>query len=562
MTERSTFDLFEQHIAAELERFVAPATDPKPASDIAAVAMRPRHLVVHARNVSQPRRLLLLGLAAALLVPAAYIGASNVRPPAPDQAVLVRPSPTVDPRPTAVPSARVASGYVPILVRRTVGPEPGISIFAVRPDGGEVLVRNVPDSIVPRGTLGEWGTVSESGWLALGVEANGGPWPMILIDLADEQAEPWLIDEANLGGIGPRWGPTGLVAANAGGNGGSVVIADPETHATRIVSMRGGLVGGGPSIIWAADGSGIVGSTRNGTYDIVPLDGGDPRPGVAEVFDSRRHFGPGLAELRICEPFTKCPGVANGRLERVELDGSAMTIWQQEGDDRALAASFGSSADEYWLSVDHGNGRQVALIHVLGERQDVVATVNRIADWSGVDAPQMAPDGSMLLVWIDNGAKPAAVIVPLTGAPPTFHTGNFAGFVDSAALAASATGEPGTPAQTMPAVGETYALPSLDELISAELRLNPGRRVLSKASRDGVDGDTGRRAFEVARDHPGGGAQLDCLGPSSVTVTSGSDSITSPCLRAGAYEFTIGASGPITVSASGDTAWRVVIYSQ
>ncbi len=113
----------------------------------------------------------------------------------------------------------------------------------------------------------------------------------------------------------------------------------------------------------------------------------------------------------------------------------------------------------------------------------------------------------------------------------------------------------------MPAAGEAYALPSLDELIAAELGLNPGRRVLGKASHDAVDSETDRRTFVVARDKPGGGAQLDCLGPSSVTVTSGSDSITSPCLQAGAYAFTIGAIGPITVSATGDTSWRVVIYS-
>jgi len=454
---------------------------------------------------------------------------------------------------------------VSIFVRRDDGAEPGVSIFAVRPDGDEVLVLRVPDSIVPgRGRLSEWGSVSGSGWLALGVEVNGGPWPMVLIDLGDEKATPWVINEANLGGTGPRWGPTGLVAATAGSGWSELVIADPATRSTRTVSMQGhGLVGGGPSILWAADGSGIVGQTESGSYDILPIDGGDPRPGIAEVFDPRGGFGNGLAELRICEPFTNCPGGADGRIERVEPGRPAQTIWQQEGADRALAAGFGSRAGEYWLSVDHDQGRQVALVHVHDGRQDTVATINRRADWQYVGAPLQALDGSTLLVGIDIGAKPAAVLVPLDGVPPTFHIGSFAGFVDSAASAAFATGEPGTPVETIPAAGEAYALPSLDELIAAELTLNPGRRVLGKASRDAVDGETGRRTFEVAGDRPGtGDAYLDCLGPSSVTVTSGSDSITSPCLRAGAYTFTIGASGPITVSATGDTAWRVVIYSQ
>lgn len=450
---------------------------------------------------------------------------------------------------------------VSIFVRRDDGPEPGVSIVAVRTDGSEVLVRKVPDSIVPRsGRLYEWGTVSGSGWLALAMDANG--WPMVLIDLGDEQAKPWVIEEANTGGIGPRWGPSGLVAADAGGNGSSVVIADPTAHTTRIVSMRGGLVGGGPSIVWTADGSGIVGATGSGTYDTVPLDGGDPRPGVGGVFDTRGHYGPGLAELRICESGTNCPGAADGRIERVELDGSAKTIWQQEGNDRALAASFGSGADEYWLSMDHDQGRQVALVHLHDGRQDTVATVNRSADWQGVGAPTEAPDGSALVVWIDIGAKPAAVLVPLHGDQPTYHTGNFAGFVASAAAAAFATAGSGTPAEIMPAAGEAYRLPSLDELITAEQGLNPGFRVLGQASRDAVDGATDRRTFEVHRDQPGAGnAYLDCLGPSSVTVTSGAHSVTSPCLRAGSYAFQIDSSGRITVSATGDTSWRVVLYS-
>lgn len=463
---------------------------------------------------------------------------------------------------------------VSIFVRRDDGPEPGVSIVAVRPDGGEVLVRKVPDSIVPGlGVRPDYSTVSGSGWLALQVvEAlpfegligplGGGSWPMLLLDLGDEQATPWEIHDANLGGIGPRWGPTGLVAADAGGNGDVVVVADPKTHTTRIVSMRGGLVGGGPYIVWSADGSGIVGSTESGAYHVVPVDGGDPRPGVGGVFDTRGDYGPGLAELRICEPFTNCPGAADGRIERVELDGTTRTIWQQVGNDRALAAEFGSRADEYWLSVDHDQGRQVALVHLHDGREDTVATVNRDAAWQYVGAPTQTPGESAVVVQISVGDEQAALLVPLSGAPPTFHTGRFAGFVDRAAAVAFVIREPWTPAATMPAAGAAYALPSLDELIAAEQGLNPGRTVLGKASREAVDGDTIRRTYEVTRDKPGAGsAYLDCIGPSSVTVSSGANTTTSPCLRAGAYGSMTDATGPITVSASGDTSWRVVIYS-
>ena len=562
MTERSTFDTFEQRIAAELERYVAPASDSKPATEIATVAMRPRGLVVRARNASRPRRFLLLGLAAAFLVPAAYIGATSPRPPAPDLVNQVQPPRTDDPRPTTTPRASLPFAYVSIFVRRDDGPEPGVSIVAVRPDGGEVLVRHVSDSVVPGGErlTGRQGTVSESGWLALGTELNGAPWPVVLIDLGDPNAKTWVVPEASSGGgAGPRWGPTGLVAAAAGAN--AVVIADPATHTTRMVSMQGhGLVGGGPSIVWTADGSGILGETGTGAYEIVPLDGGAPRPGVGPVFDSVGSFGPGLAGLRICSPGENCPGGDDGRIEQAEPDGSAKKIWQQVGRDRALAASFGSRADEYWLSLDHDNGRQVAIVHLHDGRQDTVGTVNRDVAWAYDDAPRVAPDQSSVAIQTYVGDKPAAVLVPLTGAPQSFHNGQFAGFVDSAASAVFATGQYEAPAGTMPAAGQAYGLPPLEELIAAELGLNPGRTVLGKASRDAVVGETSARTFEVPRGQPGTGEVfLECFGPSSVALTSGPNSVTSPCLRVG-WMGVIDASGPITVSASGDTSWRIVIY--
>jgi hypothetical protein len=322
-----------------------------------------------------------------------------------------------------------------------------------------------------------------------------------------------------------------------------------------------GLVGGGPSIVWTADGSGIVGSRGSAVYDTIPIDGGEVRPGVGQIFDPRGGYGPGLAELRICSPGNNCPNGDDGRIDRIEPDGSTRTIWQQE-DDRALAAGFGGREGEYWLTLDHDSGRQVALAHVQDGRQDTVAMVNREAVWQYVAAPYLAPDQSTLLVSIDLGGKFATVLVPRNGAPQTFHSGHFAGFVDSGSSAVFAGGQYGTPVETMSAVGEMYRLPPLDELIAAEFGPNSGRTVLGKASRDAVDGETNVGTIEVLRDHPGTGeVNLVCFGPSSVTVTSGAQSVTNPCLGAGAYGLGIDANGPIVVTASGDTSWRVVVYS-
>ena len=57
-----------------------------------------------------------------------------------------------------------------------------------------------------------------------------------------------------------------------------------------------------------------------------------------------------------------------------------------------------------------------------------------------------------------------------------------------------------------------YRLPSLDELIAAELEIEPGSvTVLGKASREAVDGETDVRTFEVKRDKGGAGSCLSRL---------------------------------------------------
>jgi hypothetical protein len=569
MTERARFDRFEEWLADELGRYVETASDPRPASQIAQVAMRPRGLIVRGRNWRARRRVLVIGLAAALLVPVAYLAAVGTVPP-PDRPTSVRPSPAfvAEPssalQPTPAGSPGEGESFVPVFVRRDDDPQPGVSILAVQPDGSEVLVRNLPDTSAPAGgKFATWGAVSDSGWLALSVDKSGGPWPLILVDLSEAGSAPWVIDEANVGGISPRWGPTGLVAAAGPDDEGArgVVIADPLARSTRQLSMQGhGLVGGGPSIVWAGDASGIVGASDTG-YAIIPIDGGTPRADVGSVFDPHGVYGPAMATLRICSPDVTCVGRADGRVERVATDSSARTIWQQTGNDRALAASFGRD-ERYWVTTDHDAGRQVAVVQARDGRQETAATFNRDAAWQYVGAPVEAPDGSALVLFVDLNATPAAVVAPLRGDRPTFHAGQFAGFARSAAFAASGNGESVTPGQTLPAVGETYRLPSINELIGAELSMNPGRRVLGSASRDGEVGATEVQTFDVPRDEPGAGeAYLDCAGPASVTLTSGANSVTSQCLRAGAYVLHADEGQALKVTASGETSWRVVIYS-
>jgi hypothetical protein len=464
------------------------------------------------------------------------------------------PTPATSARPTLPPIADAIS----IFVRRPADPSSGVDVYAVGPDGTETLIRNVPDTVVPGGRLGEWGSVSPTGWLALSSEVN--PWPMVLVDLRDPSAEPWIVTQANTGGIGPRWGPNGLVAADASGNGGQVVVADPETREARLLSMRGGLIGGGPSIVWTADGTGIAASTGTGSYQVVPIDGGEPRPVEGELFDVRSGYGPGLSEVRVCvKDDLQCGGI-DGQIERIDPDGSRHQVFMPQGANRPLAAGFGGGPDEYWIAMDQANGTQVSFVRITGESADVVATINRDRGWQYVGAPEEAPDRTALVTWIVAGDTGSAVVVPMDGRPATFHPGHFSGFVERSGISGQLAGGLATPGQTLPPVGEPYALPSVDELIAAELALNPGERVLGKDSHDAVPGDTTTRTTEIRRDVFGGSVYLDCFGPASVTVTTGAGSATNPCTAAGSYIIQTGTSAPVTVTARGDTSWRVVIY--
>ena len=80
----------------------------------------------------------------------------------------------------------------------------------------------------------------------------------------------------------------------------------------------------------------------------------------------------------------------------------------------------------------------MALVHVHDGRADSVATIDRAADWGYVSAPVETPDQALAAISIDRGGngQEAEVLVPLDGTPPSFHTGHFAGFVDSTASAA------------------------------------------------------------------------------------------------------------------------------
>jgi hypothetical protein len=162
------------------------------------------------------------------------------------------------------------------------------------------------------------------------------------------------------------------------------------------------------------------------------------------------------------------------------------------------------------------------------------------------------------------GSQFRTIIAPLDGSPPTLHPGALAGFVPASDLATPADGRYAAPQESMPTTGRPYALPSLDALIADGMFEASGTAVLGKGSHEAVPGDTAVHSYAVNLDRSGTAAAvfLECIGPSSATVRWQSSAFSSSCIANGGLNENVGAAGPITVEATGDTWWRVVIYAQ
>jgi hypothetical protein len=278
MTDHATFTEFERRLAEELARYAAPAHDPRTIAAVAATAMlagRPRSWSApwSRRTVLGIAALLLLGLAIALAA------AANV----------LR---------TATPDA-----YRAVVTRPVDG---GLEVVLADADGHERVLRHLtPEGLglEPSYVLDGAGTVSQRGWLEIfayvshpadsnGITRSG---VSVLVDLADT-AKASIIVPGN-GFTGGRWGPDGQYALYCGypPDCGQVPLGEPNigsAHAARVLDPEKGasseiivthvqLHGGGPEIVWAADGSGFL--TRSPSWGVNPLDSGPYVKGVPKV---------------------------------------------------------------------------------------------------------------------------------------------------------------------------------------------------------------------------------------------------------------------------------------
>jgi hypothetical protein len=160
-----------------------------------------------------------------------------------------------------------------------------VDVVLADPDGSERIVRRIhaPHIGADVSSIQSAGAVSPSGWLILypGRQVRLGTdgaltWAVAFVDLTDPTKPPLLVP--GHGAMGPRFGPDGLVGIPA--EDGTVRVLDldrPDEPERRIDGVA--YVGGGPEIVWAADGSGFLAQDRAGVWGVRPLDGGPFRPG-------------------------------------------------------------------------------------------------------------------------------------------------------------------------------------------------------------------------------------------------------------------------------------------
>jgi hypothetical protein len=233
---------FESRLADAYARYVEPAPVAVNAAAIAAsVSVAPRR-----SSWASVRLLLVAALVAAALVTAALVGSGWHLP----NLLTLGPTPA-------------HSAWAGVYLRVDPTDTSLIDVVVARPDGHERLLRRLDATIsASEFPLTTYGAVSEHGWLAVSTTSSG-QLPIAtyaIYDLADPARDPQFVPYPPV--IGGRWSSNDLFAASSAKGLSptswmSIDVFNPRTGTT-IGLGKIQLFGGGPSIVWAADGSGIL----------------------------------------------------------------------------------------------------------------------------------------------------------------------------------------------------------------------------------------------------------------------------------------------------------------
>jgi hypothetical protein len=463
MSDRATFDA---RLTDAFERYVAPApiavNSRAVAAATAAQRMRPA--------LWTPARL--LALAALLLVAllaAAVIGTGGHLL---DRLALIGPTPIAT---TPIASVRASSptptfaagapAWEAIYLRTDPSDATTFQVVAVRPDGAERLLRSLPST--PAGAtaaLSPNGLVDRTGWLFLywaGYE-TGADGDTAVLDLADPTTPTRFLSFR--APVGPRWSTTGLLAIPGYGPEpkgayelwSAVTILDPRTGATTQLGSLS-LFGGGPSIVWAADGSGILDGSR-----LRPADGSPDVEIPADLSFTDRRVGAGGVTVEICDPAIdgRCTG-AHGPTVRVLDPASRATRWYDEADTtiKPTDATFAADGRSVLVMFEHTEGsRRTAIV---GRMTGPSSGFEELATYVLPDGgyhPAFAwvsPDDDAFALnwWVGDPSNVTWVSGPILhrdGSRTSLPAGSLAGFVPGPAVESWSAEGPSMPAIASP----------------------------------------------------------------------------------------------------------------
>ena len=347
------------------------------------------------------------------------------------------------------------SGYDAVFLRvASDAPGADVDIVAVRPDGEERLVKRLTASMLPDGRVfhivsGNYGLVSQDGWIAVSTQigAADGSDAWALIDLTDPNRVLRLVPYEPV--IGGAWGPHGLFATHDFGSLNAIQVVDASTGTRRVLGIH--LPGGGPDLIWAADGSGILEVGPYGDYDIVHIDGSPATPGVPALAPrmSSRWVAPGGLTLDMCD--TGCDTLPDGTVSISGPGGVRQWYAGEIGPAHLVDASFSPDGRTVWLLLDRVEGsKHVAVV----ARADApgAARVVGTADL-GEDVGEMlfwgfAPDDSAIAIGhaTPGGEFFLVTVMRMSDTTSSAHSGTLVGFVPAPVTGAGPGGDDGNAA--------------------------------------------------------------------------------------------------------------------
>lgn len=535
------------------------------------------------RGVVPGRRIVLFGLAAALLLPIAlFVGGQlrtqqGPRTTEPNPAVTSLPQPSIE---LPAPTAQVADQYQ-ALVERFDGD--AAVIVAVRGDRQERVIASIP---MLEGRVGNL-VLSADGWLAriLGAESE-------FIDLRDPERAPRKFSMGETT-TGYSWNPDGRFAF--WDESGRVILMDPATGAETHLTVRGPL---NDVVAWSADGSALLAygqgedsasiyqdmeHVTDAVWRVIRLDGGPDETTVPDLdlgLVRSARYGQRGARLEVCErgrgqstggepEHYDCPDELMGGVVG-DAPGASVTTWYggELAPDRVHDASFSGDGIAMWLLLDRRvGGRQFALARVdtPGTARVVAAAGPHSAEYDYFSIVAVAPDDSLVAV----NASGLVLVEPITGRS-TAIDGQFLAFISSA-TADTWAGEAFRPVQPIAALEPVFpaypTLPPIDETA----QLETGDRELWRQEHIAVEGPGSPTTTEIGplEFKTGFGVNFVCSGPSDVRVTMDPELPFMPALgRCDTGEgvggqipsFEINASATFVVTANTDTSWQLVIF--